>query len=62
MGEIYVAKTLRFTTTANLREQLQALGAGSPGAIFHAAAVSDFAFGKISVHPDGGESTEIKKS
>jgi len=34
-----------FTTTANLRERLQALGGDTVDAVFHAAAVSDFSFG-----------------
>ena len=37
-----------FTTTADLRKRLQALGRTSgAGAVFHAAAVSDFTFGKV---------------
>jgi phosphopantothenoylcysteine synthetase/decarboxylase len=37
-----------FSTTADLAERLRAHGTGgSVGAVFHAAAVSDFAFGKI---------------
>jgi phosphopantothenate---cysteine ligase (CTP) len=40
------AKVATFTTTSNLREQLQA-AAGTADAVFHAAAVSDFAFGKV---------------
>src|ERR1700733_3509791 len=38
-----------FTTTMDLRRRLKALGGngGGAGAVFHAAAVSDFSFGKI---------------
>ncbi|MBU6409763.1 MAG: DNA/pantothenate metabolism flavoprotein domain protein [Verrucomicrobia bacterium] len=36
-----------FSTTADLRARLQALAAGGADAIFHAAAVSDFAFGDV---------------
>src|SRR5262249_49126469 len=36
-----------FSTTEDLRKRLQALGGQSADAIFHAAAVSDFTFGKI---------------
>src|SRR5438876_1971686 len=36
-----------FTTTANLRERLRAAAGDNVGAVFHAAAVSDFSFGKI---------------
>jgi len=49
-----------FTTTADLRERLKALGDGSVGAVFHAAAVSDFTFGKVWVRSSHGELTEIK--
>ena len=49
-----------FTTTANLRERLEALSGGSVGAVFHAAAVSDFTFGKIWLRPPLGELSEIK--
>ncbi|HXT10252.1 MAG TPA: phosphopantothenoylcysteine decarboxylase [Candidatus Angelobacter sp.] len=48
-----------FSTTADLAAKLQALG-GSVGAVFHAAAVSDFAFGKIWARSATGELTEIK--
>jgi phosphopantothenoylcysteine decarboxylase/phosphopantothenate--cysteine ligase len=36
-----------FTTTADLNERLESLASNETGAVFHAAAVSDFAFGKI---------------
>jgi phosphopantothenate---cysteine ligase (CTP) len=36
-----------FSTTADLRKRLHALAAKRVDAIFHAAAVSDFAFGRI---------------
>lgn len=36
-----------FTTTADLSERLEKLASSETGAVFHAAAVSDFAFGKI---------------
>jgi phosphopantothenoylcysteine decarboxylase/phosphopantothenate--cysteine ligase len=36
-----------FTTTADLRDQLNALGSGTVDALFHAAAVSDFTFGTL---------------
>jgi len=44
-----------FTTTANLRARLQALAAERIGAVFHAAAVSDFTFGKILIRTAQGE-------
>ncbi len=36
-----------FGTTADLRERLRALATAEIAAVFHAAAVSDFAFGKV---------------
>ncbi|HTD87538.1 MAG TPA: phosphopantothenoylcysteine decarboxylase [Candidatus Binatia bacterium] len=53
------ARVLPFTTTANLHEQLKAAGKGVD-AVFHAAAVSDFAFGRIWQRAPGGELTSIK--
>lgn len=49
-----------FTTTANLREQLQALSAKKVNAVFHAAAVSDFKFGRIQLKSPRGKLTAIK--
>jgi phosphopantothenoylcysteine synthetase/decarboxylase len=50
----------RFTTTANLMEKLQALASHDIGAVFHAAAVSDFRFGKIWLRAPTGELSEVK--
>jgi phosphopantothenate---cysteine ligase (CTP) len=49
-----------FTTTADLRRRLQALGASGAGAVFHAAAVSDFTFGKIWERAADGGLKEIR--
>ena len=49
-----------FSTTADLRAKLRALARSKAAAVFHAAAVSDFAFGKILARTDSGELTEIK--
>jgi phosphopantothenoylcysteine synthetase/decarboxylase len=49
-----------FTTTANLKSKLQALTGTSVGAVFHAAAVSDFSFGKVWTRSSQGELIEIK--
>jgi phosphopantothenoylcysteine synthetase/decarboxylase len=49
-----------FTSTADLHDQLQALASQSVNAVFHAAAVSDFAFGKIWMRSPHGELTELK--
>ena len=49
-----------FTTTTDLAARLAARSGKSVGAVFHAAAVSDFAFGKVWSRGPGGELTEIK--
>ncbi len=49
-----------FTTTADLRRRLAALSAPEVGAVLHAAAVSDFTFGKIWERTATGELREIK--
>jgi len=60
-GERRAHRVELFTTTAHLRERLRALASASVDAVFHAAAVSDFAFGKIwRRSPQGDFLTEIK--
>lgn len=50
---------IEFSTTEDLGGRLRALGSAEMAAVFHAAAVSDFAFGRIwRRHPDGIE-TEL---
>ncbi|MDB6068713.1 MAG: dfp [Pedosphaera sp.] len=49
-----------FTTTADLGERFQNLSRQPVDAVFHAAAVSDFAFGKVWVRSESGEMAEIK--
>jgi len=44
-----------FTTTADLRARLEAFATQGAGAIFHAAAVSDFTFGGVWERGDTGE-------
>jgi len=44
----------RFSSTADLRSQLQALRRKKVDAIFHAAAVSDFTFGRMFTRDDEG--------
>src|SRR5690348_14937778 len=46
-GERRADKVVTFTTTTDLSTRLQALAAREIGAVFHAAAVSDFTFGKV---------------
>lgn len=48
-----------FTTSTNLMRRLQALAADGIGAVFHAAAVSDFTFGKF-WQKSGRDLVEIK--
>lgn len=46
-GERNAASVQTFTTTDDLRDRFQALSGPEVGAIFHAAAVSDFKFGHV---------------
>jgi len=59
-GERKATRVEPFTTTADLLEKLRALSKQKVGAVFHAAAVSDFRFGKIWLRSPPGELTEIK--
>lgn len=59
-GERRAQKVETFTTTADLRDRLQTLAKQPVDAVFHAAAVSDFTFGKIWNRSTRGEMTEIK--
>ncbi|MCW5555772.1 MAG: DNA/pantothenate metabolism flavoprotein domain protein [Verrucomicrobiae bacterium] len=49
-----------FSTTDSLRTRLRSLADPAVGAVFHAAAVSDFAFGKIWLRSPDGELSELK--
>jgi phosphopantothenoylcysteine decarboxylase/phosphopantothenate--cysteine ligase len=49
-----------FTATTDLRQRLEALRSGGALAVFHAAAVSDFRFGKIWERAADGELKEIR--
>jgi phosphopantothenate---cysteine ligase (CTP) len=59
-GERRVSHVETFTTTADLREKLQAVSSKKVDAIFHAAAVSDFAFGRIFAPGASNKLVEIK--
>jgi phosphopantothenoylcysteine decarboxylase/phosphopantothenate--cysteine ligase len=59
-GERKATRTESFSTTADLAAKLQALGKQDCDAVFHAAAVSDFMFGKIWTRSASGELSEIK--
>lgn len=49
-----------FSTTSDLHERLRELSKKPVAALFHAAAVSDFTFGKIWLRSTVGEVTEVK--
>lgn len=54
-GSVKARQVRTFTTTADLKSSLGALAGRDVGAVFHAAAVSDFTFGKVwerDVHGD----------
>src|SRR5947209_5225010 len=59
-GELQAQELVTFGTTADLRARLQGLASKSTEAVFHAAAVSDFSFGKIWRGVPGGELEEIQ--
>ncbi len=59
-GERRAQHVETFSTTTDLASRLEARGGKSVGAVFHAAAVSDFSFGKVWSRGADGEMTEIK--
>ncbi|HWW02238.1 MAG TPA: phosphopantothenoylcysteine decarboxylase [Candidatus Acidoferrum sp.] len=59
-GERRADRIETFTTTTDLRERLRALARLPVEAVFHAAAVSDFTFGKVWLRSGSGELTEAK--
>ena len=59
-SQIPIPHLHRFTTTADLLAKLKNLSASPVDAVFHAAAVSDFGFGKIWHRHDSGELTELQ--
>ena len=59
-GELQADTLCRFATTADLEHQLTALSSQAVDAVFHAAAVSDFKFGKVWLRSEMNELTEIK--
>lgn len=58
-GPPEAARVEIFTTTADLRGWLQALGSPAVQAVFHAAAVSDFRFGRAWQYAPDGSLTEV---
>jgi phosphopantothenoylcysteine synthetase/decarboxylase len=59
-GKLHAAKIESFATTADLRELLHALASQPVEALFHAAAVSDFSFGKVWRRNQQGKLIEIR--
>jgi phosphopantothenoylcysteine decarboxylase/phosphopantothenate--cysteine ligase len=60
LGDRKARRVETFSTTADLRAKLKSLSAKKVDAIFHAAAVSDFSFGRVFEPNDGGKLSEIK--
>ena len=58
-GERHAQQVETFTTTANLNERLRAHAGATMDGVFHAAAVSDFTFGKVFARDNGGALQEI---
>jgi len=59
-AEQTTAMVQKFSTTADLESKLKGLSTQSIHAIFHAAAVSDFRFGKVWSVSSSGERTELE--
>lgn len=59
-AEAGLEEAIPFTTTADLSKRLQSLASPSIHAVFHAAAVSDFKFGRTFVRSDSGSLTEVR--
>jgi phosphopantothenoylcysteine decarboxylase/phosphopantothenate--cysteine ligase len=59
-GERRAQRIETFTTTGDLRMKLESRAGKSVDAVFHAAAVSDFSFGKVWTRSPVGELVEIK--
>ena len=61
-GERRAQAVKTFSTTADLRAKLKSFRGKKVDAIFHAAAVSDFAFGQVFTEPKAGEFSALKAS
>jgi phosphopantothenoylcysteine synthetase/decarboxylase len=59
-GERKAQRVEFFTTTADLRHKLKALSAKKVDGIFHAAAASDFVFGRVFEPGEAGKLSQIK--
>jgi len=60
-GERHATHVQTFSTTMDLRDRLRVLGGENVGAVFHAAAVSDFTFGKTWTRSEEGDLTEVRE-
>lgn len=58
-GERHVRQAETFTTTADLRDRLHRLAGQAVDAVFHAAAVCDFGFGKVLHRSPQGELADL---
>ncbi|MCX7722834.1 MAG: DNA/pantothenate metabolism flavoprotein domain protein [Verrucomicrobiae bacterium] len=61
LGEHRIQRVEIFSTTSDLSAKLAALASEPIAAVFHAAAVSDFAFGKVWVRTPEGEFIEARR-
>ena len=61
-GPQKAARVHVFTTTADLHRRLQEMAGAAAKAVFHAAAVSDFTFGRTWLRSAAGELKEIKSA
>lgn len=59
-GERRASSVEAFSTTTDLQDRLTRLASKGVGAVFHAAAVSDFTFGKVWVRAADGSLSEMK--
>jgi len=60
LGERRASHIEIFSTTTDLQDRLARLAAKGVGAVFHAAAVSDFTFGKVWLRAADGSLSEMK--
>jgi phosphopantothenoylcysteine decarboxylase/phosphopantothenate--cysteine ligase len=61
-GERRVQHVHAFATTRDLGDRLKALAAGKVDAIFHAAAVSDFSFGRLFTRREDGQLAPCRRT
>jgi phosphopantothenoylcysteine decarboxylase/phosphopantothenate--cysteine ligase len=59
-GERLAQRVEAFSTTADLRAKLKSFSGKRVDAVFHAAAVSDYGFGKIFAPDESGKMAELK--